>query len=360
MRHLVVHSYFCPDASHRPGGVQQIIGPLLTLLRDEFAWSIQVVHSGPCTSTSRHAVIPSCIDPSQPDATEPDLLAAAARMFTAVSRNADVVLSIDRALPARIGVPSVLMSNTLGYQTELCAVSAGCWNRIITPTNHFKSRLRALDRVVKIAVVPYGLSHETRSKLRSLGPPPLDALWVVRIPHRPDRRKGHATAIEGLGRSVSKSRNALLEIAWLDEERYAGFRSELERFARTQGVTEQIVFRPWDDDEQRWECIGRSCATLQLGTFEETFGLACLESALAGRPVLTCRQPAIREVIGASGLHVELSEPLEWLPRLDHVLRNPKPVTLRNARVRPWDNGFTQERMAARYDTVLRAAMQSA
>ena len=355
---LLVYSYFCPDGRHRAGGVQQVVGPLLACLQEVFGWTVAVSHAGACKSDCQHQVLPDSTEAEQADAIDSQDLLNAARAFREFAGNFDVVLSIDRALPTRPNKPSVLMSNTLCYQTEVSAVLGGCWSRIIAPTRHFGSRLRSLDPAANITVVPYGLPAVDLSELESLQA----ATWpdgpcTVRLPHRPDRRKGHVAAIEGLARALPASRDVHLEIAWLNEARYGVFRTQLERLAVSKGVTGQIHFEPWVDGDQRWEAMARSCGMLQLGDFQESFGLAILESVLSGRPAITSCQPAVCEVLGASELHIELVDPLNWYQELKRCWGRGRGWADHSQPVGAYSDVLSLELMAARYDRVLHATM---
>jgi glycosyltransferase involved in cell wall biosynthesis len=181
---------------------------------------------------------------------------------------------------------------------------------------------------------------------------------VVRLPHRPDRRKGHVSAIDGLARALPDSLETRLEIAWLDEERYAAYRSELEQLAERQGVADQVVFTSWLDGDVRWESAARANATLLTGGFAETFGLAVIESILAGRPAVTTFQPAINEVVGATELHLQLDDPRDWYFELARFWKRLDGRATSELRPRALAGAMSLDRMAAGYDRLLDSAMR--
>jgi glycosyltransferase involved in cell wall biosynthesis len=288
------------------------------------------------------------------------MLITAARHVNEVARDFDVILSIDRALPRPPSIPSVLMSNTLCYQTEVWAVLAGPWNRVIAPTRYFGTRLNAMVPELSVRVIPYGLPPSTLQQLTSMHPlersaPP----YVVRLPHRPDRRKGHVAAIEGLSRALPASRDTVLEIAWLDEGRYASYRLDLERLADLHGVRDQVAFTAWLDGDARRMAAARASATLLVGEFEESFGLAAVESVVSGRPVITCGQPAVSEVLGDSELHVQIEDPRDWYRHLRPFWSRVEGAATSRPASRALVDSLRLDRMAASYHDILSDADRS-
>ncbi len=250
------------------------------------------------------------------------------------------------------------MSNTLAYLTEASAVTAGGWSHIVVPTHHFARRVRAIDPAASASVVPYGLHPSVIARAVSLPSPRWeDPVLVVRLPHRPDPRKGHVQAIEGLARALPSSSRVQLEIAWLDEQRYSSLRRELQEAAAALGVDAQVRFRPWLDGDERWDAIESTHAVLQLGSFEETFGLALVEAVLSGRVAITAVQPAVREVVGASPFLVEVRDPFIWYGQLERAIRalSASPADSRNTGLA---RSLCLDRMVGQYDALLRAASE--
>lgn len=355
MKRLLTFCYFCPSAAVRPGGVQQIVGPLLEGLTLSAKWRVTVAHQGECHSSSSHLAVANPSNPIQTDQVEPALLQALTLRLRKLANDADVVLSIDRLVPITCRVPHVLMANTAAYVTEASAIAAPGWSTIIVPTKYFAQRVRAINPKVDVAIVPYGLPSLVRERLAGLAQPRWNTSpLVVRLPHRPDPRKGHAAAIEGLARQSSSNPPVQLDIAWLDEPRYLAFRRELEDLASRHHVRHQVRFCPWVNGEDRWRALAASHAVLQVGNFEETFGLAAVEAVLAGRIAITANQPAIREVL-ASPLHIEIDDPLNWCQVFHHTFEHITRVG-QYPIAQQLTQSFALDRMVAGYDTVLRQA----
>lgn len=79
-------------------------------------------------------------------------------------------------------------------------------------------------------------------------------------------------------------------------------RPEQELLARLGIVGRVLQLEPTDAELSLW--YRRSCALLAVSTVEG-FGLPVLEAAASGCPVISLGIPAIREVIGEAGLHVD-------------------------------------------------------
>ena len=102
-----------------------------------------------------------------------------------------------------------------------------------------------------------------------------------------------------------------------------------------------------------------SCAMLQLGLFEESFGLSIVESILFGRPALTRSQPAAREIVGTSELLIELTDPLDWYTILvDYFARRVRPESIDSDR-RFLIRQLSLKRMTTKYSHILTEIIES-
>jgi UDP-glucose:(heptosyl)LPS alpha-1,3-glucosyltransferase len=107
------------------------------------------------------------------------------------------------------------------------------------------------------------------------------------------RRKGLDTALRAL--AASGPRDAVLWVAGRDDP--GPWRSMATRL----GVGERVRFLGHRDDPER---LCAAADALFLPTRYESFGLACLEAAAAGLPVLTSAAAGAAEVLGEGGLVV--------------------------------------------------------
>jgi len=320
--------------------VQQIVGPMLEAIEHSGRWTVVVAHPGDCSAGHRCLATPASA--LEHDHVDSLVYRQQAREIAQLTDGADAVLSIDRALPLRSGTPRVLMCNSLSYVTEACAVVAGDWAAVITPTERLAGHVRELT-AAPVAAIPYGLPRRTLEVLRSLAEPDWTASeFTALLPHRPDPRKGHRDAIIGL-RTDAGSRCRLL-ISWLDERRYDCFRASLEELVVTSQLEERVSFATWKADADRWSAWRDAHAVIQVGDFEETFGLSLVEAAISGRLAVTASQPATSEILTGSAALVEVSEPRQWASALAAAANSPPPR-------HRWQRESTD--MAAEYATLL-------
>ncbi len=358
MKRLLVYCYFCPTESEKLGGVQQIVGPLLDGLDATDDWVVSVVHRDAC-STERHYELPDSLDDARPETIDPDAAVARGESFRELATEHDVVLSIDRILPATVPVPCVLMSNTIGYEMQATAVRADLWSRIIVPTAFHGAFVEGVNTNASVSVVHYGLPPAHLQRGTSMDPPSWGETPVtIRLPHRPDPRKGQREAIEGLSEAMPDAAHVELEITWFDEEASTDtYRAELERLASDLGVEEHVSFTGWVSGAAKWDALEHSGAVLALGEFKETFGLAIVESVLCGRPVLAQEQPASREVVGETALLQELADPRGWYWALDDYYTNRSETEQQRTRNRLTET-LSLDRMVSSYGRLLREACQ--
>lgn len=349
MRMLVV-CYFCPSFD-RSGGVQQVVGPMLDQLAANEWCTLRVAHPGSCPDPLHTPVAWPAVA-GHTDQVDPATLCDWSDEMITLMGDADVVLSIDRALPPGGLTPRVLMCNTLGYVTEAHAVMALGWSRIVAPSKHLAAQVRRLGGST-VVTIPYGLPDALLDKLAQMPDPDWNrGTWAVWLPHRPDPRKGHTAAITGLASAAG--RDIRLSISWLYERRYESFREELECLAESLEVADRVEFLEWAHGDERLERLASTHAIVQLGEFEETFGLSVIEAALAGRVAITRRQAAVREVLGPTPLHRETRSPVDWLSTLSSAAKQ----LAHEAAPRPQPNAMCSvSQMAQRYAAVVADAV---
>jgi hypothetical protein len=263
-----------------------------------------------------------------------------------------MVLSIDRILPPIPDRPRVLMCNTLAYFTEAVAAASPTWASIIVPSAHLGRQVRQVNPASRTHVVPYAIPAATLARAGQMAPA---RARRVRLPHRPDRRKGHIEAIRGLAGAMPSTQPIDIDIAWLDESRYEGYLRELRSVAGQEGVADRVHFSRWIDGDARWQALESAQAVLQLGTFEETFGLAIVEAVLCGRLAITRAQPAVREIVGSTPLLIEIDDPLNWVAVLEKSLPLTADTEVTVA-VRQRLAALTRTSMVSGYDAVLSEA----
>jgi len=337
--------------------VQQIVGPLLEGLAESGAWKVTIVHPINHSAACTHQIIPN-IHGDASDHVDLNKLVTATEMTRTIANGADVLLSIDRWVPSGIRVPRLLMSNSAAYYTEASAVAAAGWSAVVVPTRYFAGRVRGINPVTRVEVVGYGMRSAIIERLLGMPPPNWEAPELhVLFPHRPDPRKGHVEAIEGVAHTPPGARPVRLMISWLDEERYEPLRRECEGLLNKLKVDDLVQFLLWCDDERRWDGMAAAHGVVQVGAFEETFGLAAVEAALAGRVLVTNKQPAIAEVV-PSALHCQISAGADWRAPLEWAVRQHSRDHERSKRERhALAQALRLDRMVEAYDRILRTVV---
>ncbi len=358
VRHLLVYCYFCPDCRHRAGGVQQIAGPLLYGLTKYGNWEVTVAHVGLCNAPDHHEIVEDPFKNNANGELEPESLQRLTSQLQTLSKEADVILCIDRVVPLNPKVPAVLMSNTAAYSAEAFALLSNCWSCVIVPSEHFRRCVLAINPTLNVQVIPYGLDQSIVNHITNLPRPKSNCSTVIaRLPHRPDRRKGHDVAIEGLALHPPTDLSIHLEIAWLPETRYESFRQELVDLIKSHRLEDKVSFVNWLNEDERWEALSRTHAVLQLGVFEETFGLGVVVAVISGRLAITTAQPAVREVLRGSSLHMELDDGYRWCIALERGLS----VFQKTEKEREHHQiieGLSLERMVAAYEKIFEIVLQ--
>ncbi len=183
-------------------------------------------------------------------------------------------------------------------------------DKVIVPSGYVKECIRHsigglyrgyMDRIV---VINCGVDHKVFSRDEA-GRTALRAEMGLKsgefcmlFPHRPDHSKGIPESIKLLVRLRAKGVPAkLLFLKHVDIktrpellEDYQQIESEL----KACGMLEHALFRDWLPYGRMRSVYSAADVTLNLGNFVESFGLAPVESALCGTPVIASRVGCLR------------------------------------------------------------------
>lgn len=312
-----MHSYFPPLSSHLAGGAQQFVRDLLLgFARRSVDMEIlcpdaegqQILDLGPLTTVSDVQIEP------RDGPLKPYERLWNARNYVTRAEAADVVLTIDRGVPAQVDVPVVLCLNNFSYATEVDAVFGLEWDEVVVPSAYLADCVTAVvgpqmwkGRPPRIHTIPYGVdtAHYRWSDPEDLrvrlGLDPRRRFLL--FPHRPDPAKGAAIALASLARAARADPGWQLLVP-LPPRSVALVRDAEQRFAagvRSQvaelGISEHVVFHQWIPaaDMPAYYSLGTAC--LALGTFPETFGFTPVQSIACGTPAVATPAGAVPSLL---------------------------------------------------------------
>lgn len=115
--------------------------------------------------------------------------------------------------------------------------------------------------------------------------------------------------LDRLLRAMTHVQNAELLIAGNDDENY---RPRLESMARALGLAERVLFSGPVHGDEKWNLI-RSAAVFALPSYSESFGVAALEAAVCGCPVVLTPAVGVAQAIGEAGAGIVVDGDAERL-----------------------------------------------
>ncbi|HLW79425.1 MAG TPA: glycosyltransferase family 4 protein [Terriglobia bacterium] len=229
---------------------------------------------------------------------------------------ADVVWSLDRALPAEVARPVMLSLSAVCYENELAALFGLTWDHLVVPSGYVR---RLVDDWLPRESPRLG--HRGRSSI----PPPLDPAFrpqadttalrsklgfgfdrdhrYLLFPHRPEAGKGHELALQVLAELLRHDERFHLLIPRpplsrrIDVASEANYIRRVEGEARRLGLADRVTFHDWVvySDLPAYYSIGERC--LFLSRLPEGFGLSLVQSIACGTPVVSSGMGALRETV---------------------------------------------------------------
>jgi glycosyltransferase involved in cell wall biosynthesis len=206
----------------------------------------------------------------------------------------DAVFMIDRVFPLSTSVRRILVLGATEYEFARTAVASPDWSEMLVPSDFVRSTVaRQLtdagqaQRAALVHVVDNPVIEGEDSPLLSRSCYSCAERQVrLLFPHRADSRKG-ADASMRLVAGLAKQCDPRLVVT-VDRSATAepGFYEALATRARSLGIAERLEMVPWQNHACMVALYASADLTLCLGTVAEGFGLVCLESILAGTPVL--------------------------------------------------------------------------
>jgi glycosyltransferase involved in cell wall biosynthesis len=135
---------------------------------------------------------------------------------------------------------------------------------------------------------------------------PLSQTPFARLPQRYALFLSRISWKKGLDRLITAWQwvpDVLLVIAGNDEE---GYRPELERLARTLGLSDRVLFTGSVSDDDKWALYEKAELFL-LPSYSENFGIVVAEAMAMGCPVLVTPEVGIAQLVESAGAGVVTS-----------------------------------------------------
>jgi glycosyltransferase involved in cell wall biosynthesis len=133
--------------------------------------------------------------------------------------------------------------------------------------------------------------------------------FIVLLPGRVTRLKGHADAVRALSHAHHEGVDAHLLIVGGVDPKKASLRREIEAAARSLGVSDRMTFVGHRSDIRDW--MAASHVVLACSTQPESFGRTALEAVKLGRPVIGYDHGGVGEVM-AQVFPEGLVPPRDW------------------------------------------------
>jgi glycosyltransferase involved in cell wall biosynthesis len=215
------------------------------------------------------------------------------------------------------------------------------------------SRVTVIPRGVDDAEFPY--DHQPTDEWRSAFErevPEAEGRFVILLPGRVTRLKGHADAVRALHLAYHAGVDARLLIVGGVDPKKEPLRREIESFAALLGVPDRVTFVGHRSDIREW--MAASHAVLACSTQPESFGRTALEAVKLGRPVVGYDHGGVGEVM-AEVFPEGLVPPRDWKAmgeRLVEFAANPPAVE----RTTKYTLRAMQERTVALYEAVASAS----
>jgi glycosyltransferase involved in cell wall biosynthesis len=158
------------------------------------------------------------------------------------------------------------------------------------------SRVVVIPRGVDPAEFPHGHTPSEEWLRAVYGEfPALRGRFVVLLPGRVTRLKGHADAVRAVHHATSEGVDAHLLVVGGVDPKKERLRREVEDLARALGVADRLTFAGRRSDIREW--MAMSGVVLACSTQPESFGRTALEAAKLGRPVIGYAHGGVDEVL---------------------------------------------------------------
>lgn len=321
---LLVYTYYPFFDKHLGGGVQTWLRNLLDYINRNYE-DVELTVLCPDSSEYPFPVdirVLHEINDLESDYLEPRDIFASHQIIRNAVDDSDVVWLIDRMLPFSVNKPCLLSLNAICYRNEITAFFNSESIPVIVPSNYTRDKLLNIGKDNNlISTIPYysdmhlnHVDHETAINVLSKYFKYEESKHYILFPHRPEKDKGHALAIEIMQKLTKVSPNYILLIPEPPFSRVDDIVAEkkyidsIKALVKEKKLSSNVIFHPWihSEDLSAYYSIGKF--TLFLSKLPETFGLSLLNSVLCGTPVISYGSGALKETIPPGNSHFIFNE----------------------------------------------------
>ncbi|MGH7717711.1 MAG: glycosyltransferase family 4 protein [Gemmatimonadaceae bacterium] len=246
--------------------------------------------------------------------------------------------TVHGALPDHVVTPGSMLRRLLGDSAWVTACSVAALDRV---------RAQAPEIVDRSSVIVNALEPAPHEP----APIPFSPPCLLCVGRVMTDEKGFDLAISALEQLAPRHPELRLTIAGGGDALPA-----LEAHARAVGIADRVDFLGWVNPGQIPSLMASATVVLMPSRIEEGFGLALLQAAQLGRPVIATRTGGLPEVVldGETGLLVEPENPGAIARAIEALLRDPeRTIAMGQAARRRALTEFGWERHVDAYDELL-------
>jgi glycosyltransferase involved in cell wall biosynthesis len=254
------------------------------------------------------------------------------RQVAVHAEQADVIWTLDDALPLQLPRPVVLTLDQFSYREEMESLLSLTWDVLIVSSRYLWEIAQAIvgpkfweGEPPAIELIPYAIDTDffspvdptdLRSRLGLSAAEP-----YLLFPHRPDPDKGFDVALKVLRALRDRRQDYKLLVpmnpAYKSDIRYY---NSLRAKAEKMGIDSHLIFHRWVSLSDLPAYFSLAAWTLVLGSFPEGFGLTPVQSVSCGTPVISTRAGALGELFppGHGVYYVPFHAVEEVVSNLEH------------------------------------------
>jgi len=321
---ILLYLYYPFIENSLPGGAQIVMRQIVDKLSDnkDFTFRIlcpKIPNDTKCLSKQNVEILPLLNEFKSNR--NIDEIATNFRTINRHAQWADIVWSIDRAIPIKTKKPLILSINAVCYSDSQNALFSMNWDKIITPSDFIAKKIQNImpkhnwhgDILPEILCISPIMNKKFEIKtdftrLEKYFKWDTNKKYIL-FPHRPDKGKMHNHAANVLKSLLNHSQDYILLVPKSGGESIALKTTEEQvisdflEYADTIGVKEHVILHDWIQHDDMPYYYSTGIATLMPTVLQETFGMTLVDSILCGCPVISSGAGALGETVPKGNGH---------------------------------------------------------